>query len=660
MNEPDNARRSIEDVFSLVSSGQFEPAEKRCKAFLEKTPDDVNLLGLLGMVLLRLGKTDEAKPILEQTIRLEPSFAKPHEDLGMLCLHEGNAVRAEQFFDEAIRLDGNQASAYAGLAQALARLGKYDAAREAKERHMQLSPIARALAKADKLRAAGQFAQAEEVCDEISKQHPADSDILRMQAKIASEDGRQIIAEGLLKRIIQISPGNSRPYAELGRFFGQQDRYPEAVDALRKAIELDSSVLGSHQLLADYLSILGRSADALQSYDAALQINPDYALALVGRGHMLKILGRWDDAIAAYEAAIDINPNFGDAWWSLASLKRYRFSPEQIKQMHAGLDSPSGNVDSEIGLHFALARSFENDNDFDSAWQHYENGNSRKRETIKYDPVRTEVTHDAVIDFFDRKLFESRKPPDLDSPSPIFIVGMPRAGSTLLEQILASHSQVEGAAELPYIGLLSRALGGKHSGEKLYPDVLADMTDEQIASIGKAYLYYSEGSRPHKLPRFTDKMPSNFSYVGLIRLALPNAKIIDSRRHPLGACIANYRQLYAKGKNHAYDLNECAEYFLDYDRVMNHWDEVLPGFVLRVQYEDVIGDVETQVRRLLDFCELPWEDECLKFYETERPVNTASMEQVREPIYSDAVSYWKNYEAHLDEIKEILAPVLGD
>jgi len=235
---------------------------------------------------------------------------------------------------------------------------------------------------------------------------------------------------------------------------------------------------------------------------------------------------------------------------------------------------------------------------------------------------------------------------------------LPRAGSTLLEQILASHSQVEGAAELPYMGVLSSALGGPRKDGKVYPDVLAEMTAEQIASFGKTYLYYAENNRPKKLPHFTDKMPSNFQYAGLIRLALPNAKIIDARRHPLDACIANYRQLFAKGKNFAYDLNECAEYYLEYVRLMDHWDEVLPGRVLTVQYEDVIDDVEGQVRRLLDFCELPWEDACLKFYETSRPVSTASMEQVRAPIYSDAVGYWKNYESHLDDLKEILAPVL--
>ena len=659
MVQGSKARRRIEDIFSLINSGQFEHAETRCKSYLERDPDDINVLGLLGVVLLRLGKTTDAKPILKRAIQIEPNFAKPHEDLGMLYLHEGNLERSVQYFEEAIRLDGSQAGAFAGLAQAQGRLGEYAAASEAQKRHLDLSPIAQALARANELLAAGETAEAEDICDEISKQHPANTDILRVQARIATEDGRHTIAEGLLKRIIQLSPSNYRSYIELGLFLSKRDRYPEAQDAYQSAVTADPSVITSHQRLADCLSIIGQSANALDAYDAALQLDPDYSPALVGRGHMLRILGRWDEAVSAYESAIAILPGIGDAWWGLASLKRYRFSTDQVGQMRTLVDSNDTDVDSKISFHFALARAFENDDDLDNSWQHYEFGNSLKRARVKYDPVRTEVAHDEIIEFFDRDFFEHRSPPDSDGPAPIFIVGMPRAGSTLLEQILASHSQVEGAAELPYIGMLSAALGGPHVSRKAYPDALADMTADQIASLGKTYLYYSERNRPQKLPRFTDKMPSNFTFVGFIQLILPNAKIVDARRQPLDACIANFRQLYAEGKNHTYDLNECAEYFLEYVRLMAHWDDVLPDRVLRVQYEDVINDVEGQARRLLDYCELPWEDACLKFYETSRPVNTASMEQVRAPIYKDAVGFWKNYEKHLDGVKEILAPVLG-
>lgn len=658
MIQADKAQRAFEDIFSLINTGQFEHAEKRCKSHLEGSPDDINVLGLLGAVLLRIGKITDAKPILEKTIRLEPKFAKPHEDLGMLCLHEGNPERAVQYFEKAIRLDGSQAGAYAGLAKALARLGEYEAANEAEKRHLELSPIAQALAKASKLLAAGQTTKAEEVCNNISKQHPANTNILRMQASIASKDGQRIIAEGLLKRIIKLSPNNYRPYVDLGRFLGERDRYPEGVDVLKQAVALEPSVVTSQQMLADFLSILGQSSEALEIYDAVLRLAPDHSPALVGRGHMLRILGHWDEAIIAYEAAIAARPDIGHAWWSLASLRNYRFSTEQIDEMRAQVNATSEDDNSMISFHFALARACEDDNDFDGACQHYVLGNSLKREAIQYDPVQIETLHDKIIDFFNPEFFELNNNQASEGPAPIFIVGMPRSGSTLLEQILASHSQVEGAAELPYLAMLAETLGSHRSGGKRYPGVLADMTAQQLTALGKSYIYHSKRHRPEDLPRFTDKMPANFPHIGLIHLALPNAKIIDARRHPLDTCIGNYRQLFAKGKNHAYDLYECAEYYQEYLRLMAHWDEVLPGRVLKVQYEDVVADIEGQTRRMLEYCELPWEDACLNYYETSRPVNTASSDQVREPIYSDAVGYWKNFDSELAEVKEILAYLL--
>jgi len=660
MDRKDESRSAVNDIFRLINSGQVEHAKSMCRAYLENHPDDINVLGLLGAILLKLGHPADAKPILEKTIRLEPNFAKPHEDLGMLFLHEGETEKALGYFQNAIRLDGSQAGAYSGLAKALARIGDNEGAEEAQQKYLKLSPVAQALEQANKLLAAGQSDRAEKICNDLSKQHPNNIKVLRLLARIASNDGRHLIAEGLLKRIVKLAASDYRCYLDLGLYLGEQGRYPEAVEVLEKAVTLEPGVISNQQRLGDFLAIIGRSANALSVYETALKLDSDYPPALVGRGHMLRILGRKDEAVKSYESGIAIRPSFGDAWWSLASLRNYRFSQDQFDEMRTQVESTGDDVNSNISFHFALARAHEADEDFEGAWQHYELGNSAKRSAVQYDPVQIETSHDSIIEFFDRDFIERRGPPVSEGPAPIFILGMPRSGSTLLEQILASHSDVEGAAELPYIGLLSEALGGPRSNGKQYPAVLADMTPDQFVSFGKSYIYYARSNLPKKTQRFTDKMPANFAHVGLIHLALPNAKIIDARRHPLDVCVGNYRQLFAQGKNHAYDLNECAEYFLDYIRVMDHWDQVLPGRVLKVQYEDVVADLEGQARRMLEYCELPWEDACLNFHETRRPVNTASSEQVREPIYGDAIDYWRNYEPHLADLKEILAQALEE
>ena len=660
MAKPNSERQEINDIFRLFSSGQIEQAEERCRSYLLDSPDDINILGLLGAVLLKLGRGADAKPILERTIRLEPAFAKPYEDLGMLYLHEGDPSQATRYFEDAIRLDGKQASAYGGLAQALRLLGKDEQAAAARQRYLKLSPVVQALIETNKLLSAGDTARAEQICAETLKQYPDNIDVLRMLAIIASEDKRYVIAEGLLKKIVKLSVNNYRPYSDLGRFLGERGRIPEAIEMLERAVAFDSTVVSVHLALANFLAILGTPADALKTYDAAMQLDPDYPPALLGRGNMLRILGRRDEAIVAYERVVDLHPEVGSAWWSLASLGNYRFSTEKVDEMRSHLDSDELDVDSKFSFRFALARVCETGKDFDGAWENYELGNSLKRAQVGYDPVGIEVSHDKIIQLFDREFLElNSSRPTEDGPAPIFIVGMPRSGSTLLEQILASHSQVEGTGELPYVPMLSEALGGARSDGKKYPQVLDDMTKDQLVSIGKSYIYHTKTNRPENRPRFTDKMPANFAHVGFIHLTLPNAKIIDARRHPLDTCIGNYRQLFAQGKNHAYDLNECAEYFLEYIRLMDHWDNVLPGRVLKVQYEDVVDDVEKQTRRMLEYCELPWEDACLNYHASDRAVNTASAEQVREPIYRDAVGYWKNYESQLADIQEILSPVLS-
>jgi len=638
MTQANETQLTIDGIFHLVKSGQFGPAEEYCRSFLEQSPDDINVLGLLGAILLKLERPQDARPFLEKAIRLEPEFAKPYEDLGFLHLRAGELDQAIHYFEEAIRLDAEQPGAWSGLADALIRNGDDERAQTARRRFLELSPSGRTIAEASRAWHGGDAAHAEELCEEVLKTDPANTDALRLLASIATEDERYVIAEGLLKRLVKLASNHHLAHSELGRFLGDRGRIPEAIEEMQLAVKLGPNIADSQRILGDLLSIVGNTEDALAAYEGALQIEPANAAALAGRGHALRILGRSAEAIAAYEQCTSLRPEIGDAWWSLATMRGYAFSDEQMSTMRQQLESEGGDANTRIHMAFALARAAESQDRYDEAWTHYQHGSRLKRAQVKYDPVTTEMTHNAIIQTCDHELLEPSGSADFSEPGPIFVLGMPRSGSTLVEQILASHSMVEGCGELPYIVMLTSALGGTQRDTKRYPEVLDDMTADQVLAIGESYLYHTRSHREQTLPYFTDKMPA----------------------HPLDTCVANFRQLYAQGKNMTYDVYELAEYYLEYDRIMAHWDAVLPGRVLRVRYEDVVADLEGQTRRLLDYCGLPWEDACLNFHRNERPVNTASSEQVRQPIYADSVGYWKNYESQLDEIIEILAPVFPD
>ncbi|MEL7187366.1 MAG: sulfotransferase [Pseudomonadota bacterium] len=654
------SRQTVDEVLDLLTSGPVGHAESRCRNLLKDDPDNVNLVALLGAISLKRDHLEEARALLEQAIRMAPEFAKPYEDLGTLSLREAKTEEAIACFERALAIDDSLAIAWAGLANALEQSGRSDEADAARRRFQEHSPIARGLREAEKHAANGNFTAAEKVCNDLLRQNPNNVDVLRMQARIATDEGRGIIAEGLLKRIVKIRPNDFRGFVELGTFLGQFGRYPEAVEQLRIAFRMKPDAVAVRQRLGDYLAILGKSTEALECYDAVLELDRNHTSALVGRGHMLRILGRHDESARAYDAAVAINPGDGDAWWGLSSLRSYQLDSTQQTELDRQLQLDTTDTNNKVFMHFALARAHEDRGDYSSAWEHYVEGNTLKRTQVEYDPVETESLHDSLISTFDAALCERAAVNGSDGPAPIFIVGMPRSGSTLLEQILASHSQVEGTSELPYITILSETVGGKRTGGTPYPEALTDMTPQQFAALGKSYLYYSKDARSESKPFFTDKMPVNFQHIGLIHLALPEARIIDARRNVLDVCVGNYRQLFARGKNFSYDLFECAEYYLQYVRLMAHWNERLPGRVLTVNYEDVVADVEAQARRILDFCELPWEDGCLEFYETKRAVNTASSEQVRSPIYTGAVDFWKHYEEELGELKDILADVLPD
>ena len=655
-----DSRQRLEEIFVHVDAGRIDDAEALCRKTLDQTPDDINVLGMLGAILLRTGRSDEAEEALRRTIALEPGFAKPHEDLGVLYLDRGDAATALQSLETAVSLNAAEASAHRAMAVALHQLGRHDEAEAAQRRFLALAPGQDPLGEAEMLRRNGEPAEAERVCQAILEREPEHVGALRLLAIIANDDQRYVVAEGLFRRIVSLTPGNATALGDLAQFLREQSRFPEAIDALEQAVAIVDSNPRTWLALGDLLAIVGRTDDALDAYEKCLGITPDEPAALAGRGHMLRIAGRKDDAIAAYRQAIDAQPDEGGGWWNLASLHGYSFNDGNVAEMQELLAAGEMTPDSEVPLRFAHARALEQRGDYAGAWAQYTRANALKRAQVRYDPVDAEVTHRKIIDTFSADRMEEKRAATPEEQTPVFIVGMPRSGSTLIEQIIASHSMVSGLGELPYLVMLTHALARDTADQIRYPAVVKEIDEARLTGLGRSYLHHATTHHGMDTAFFTDKMPTNFSHVGLIRMILPHAKIIDARRHPLATCVANFRNLYAHGKNQTYDLIELAEYYLLYDELMRHWDETLPGVVLRVQYEDVVADLEGEVRRMLEFCGLPFEENCLSYHKSARPVNTASSEQVRQPVYDSALEFWKHYERYLDDVKEILEPILPE
>ena len=653
----ESVRKTLGEIVNLVRADRVDAAEGLCRRALAENSDDVSLLGMLGAILLKKGAWDEAERTLLATIEREPEFAKPHEDLGVLYLARNQLGRAIERFQRALALDPALPSAQRGLAAARYRSGRQPEAAE-RDPAAGSAPATRRLVEAGELRRRGEFKAAEQVCQDILKRGPENIAALRELAKISTDQERYVVAEGYLRRILKIAPGHLGALLDLGRFLGQRGRYPEAIRVMDEAARLGAENPDVQLVRGDMLAVVGRSREALTCYETCLGLRPGDPQALLGAGHMLRIEGRRDDAEASYRRCTETRPDLGDAWWNLASLRGYSPTDAEISAMEAELERGPVSPDSEVAFRFALARAYERRNDYAGAWSHYELGNAGRRALVKYDPVDTEVQLQKIRDTFTADLFGHVSASTPAGRTPVFIVGLPRSGSTLIEQILASHSRVEGRGELPYVIMLTNAVNAKRTDGVRYPELVPDLSAEELTGLGRSYLHHASTHGAGAGEFFTDKMPANFPHVGFIRLILPHARIIDARRNPMATCVANYRQLFAQGKNQSYDLTELGEYYLQYVETMNHWDAVLPGAVLRVQYEDVVADLDGQVRRMLDFCGLPFEDACVEFHKSDRPVNTASAEQVREPIYRSGLDFWRNYEPWLGELREVLAPVL--
>ncbi|MDH4107936.1 MAG: sulfotransferase [Gammaproteobacteria bacterium] len=632
-------------------------AAAQARAILTVIPDEPHAGVLLAAAERRSGRVDRAIDLASAVVASHPGMASAREELGLALLAAGRWIEAEAALTRAVGIDDRLATAWVALAdlrgnfrgEAGDRLGNaalYPG--QATAGALELARAADALLTDD-------LATAERLCREILKREPRDVAAIRLLADAGVRLGRLDEAEELLSYCLELAPDFHLARHSYAHLLLRKLRFREALAQIDRVLDAEPN-RPSHLLLrAAILSQVGETAAAIDIYDAMLRQFPGEARLHLGRGNALKTVGRNADAVAAYRTAIDSQPAFGEAYWSLSNLKTFKFDDADVSRMRELLAADDVSRENYFQLSFALGKALEDRGEFDESFRHYANGNAARRRSVQWDADEHHADIERVRSFFQPGFFESQRDAGNPSPAPIFIVGLPRAGSTLLEQILASHSRVEGTMELPDIMAIGRRLGGGKKDDRAtrYPGVLATFAAADFEALGTEYLERTAVHRA-EAPYFIDKMPNNFIHVGLIHLLLPNAKIIDARRHPMGCCFSVFKQLFAHGQNFSYSLEDIGRYYRDYLALMAHWDAVLPGRVLRVEYESMVENTEAEVRRLLAYCGLDFEPACLEFHRTERAVRTASSEQVRQPIYASAVEQWRNFEAHLAPLAKAL------
>jgi len=657
-NDHDTPKASFERATTFLRAGDAVLAERICRQALNTFPRDANLLCLLGASLVKQDKAREAEHTLSRATRLMSDFSRAHEGLAEALIMQGKLGEALASLERAAELEPGSASIRMKKAKVLTALGRDDDATQEFEASFKLTPHREELVRGLGLQRMGNLQEAEKIYRDVLLRDPENVDALRLLAGIAMRAKQWGDAEAMLERALEFAPDFFQGWMDLGLARQEQDKTDAALEAFARVARLEPNRPNGFAASGTTSAMAGRHERAIEYFEIAIEKDPHHAGALSGLGHVLKTVGRQEDAIARYRECVRHNPSHGESWWSLANLKTFRFEPEEVDTMLEQLEDPALSDEVRTNFEFALGKAFEDAEEYDRAFEHYAKGNENRRQRENYDPVQTADVHDQFINTFTREFIESRGETGDPSPAPIFIVGLPRSGSTLIEQILASHPDVEGTHELPDLGRVARSIGIQREDKKSYPGVVPELGDDELAALGADYLGRTRKHRPEGTPYFTDKLPNNFVHVGFMHLVLPNAKIIDARRHPLDSCLGSFKQLFARGQPFTYDQFEVAEFYLQYRRLMDHWNEVLPGKVLAVQYEDVVDDLETQVRRILEYCGLPWNDACLRFYESDRAVKTASSEQVRKPIYSSSRHLWRNYEQHLAPMIEVLEPLL--
>jgi tetratricopeptide (TPR) repeat protein len=656
---PSKALKADIDYASAILATEPATAEREAKAFLRARPNDPRGLLIVASARRRQGDPAAAMAILKPLATAFPRAAHTRYELGMTLAAQGQPEKAIETLRQAVALKPDLAEGWRALGELLFAKGDNlaaDAAFAAHDRAMIRDPTLAAAA--DPLYG-GRLDEAERKLRDLVVARPNDAAVYRLLGETLNRMGRYEAAETVLDHALRLDPSHDGARFSHAHALFHQQKAPQAIIALRPLITKYLAEAPYLNLLAACLNLVGDFEEAIRINESLLETYPKQPKIWLNYGHALRTVGRRDEAIAAYKRCIALAPELGDAYWSIANLKVASFTPEEFAAMSDQLGRVDLGAEDRLHLHYALGKALEDRGETGPAFENYCAGAELRRAAAPYDADETTALTARSIALFTPSFF-AKASGGCQAPDPIFIVGLPRSGSTLIEQILASHSAVEGTMELSDIGLIAKALKSAQSdgSPAQYPDTLTGLSRDQLSQLGEKFLADTRVHRPQGRPFFTDKMPNNFQHIGLIQLILPKAKIIDARRHPLGACFSAFKQHFAQGQNFSYDLVDLGRYYRDYVQLMAHYDAVLPGKIHRVIYEDMVEDTEAAVRGLLDYCGLAFEDACLRFYENDRAVRTVSSEQVRKPIFRSGLDQWKQFEPWLGPLKTALGPTL--
>jgi tetratricopeptide (TPR) repeat protein len=649
---------------TLLEKGDFAQALAVAQALHQAQPHHRDALYMIAVSQRYLKRVPDALATLDELQKWHPKFSRLYQERGHCFVAQRDAPKAIEAFEHALRLNAALPASWNRLEALYRLMGKPADAERAAAQTRRIAAIAPEVVAAEGLFSEGDLADAEEIIrNYLQTKNPLDPDAMWLLAKIGMKLNILDDAEVLLETVLKIKPDDRVIRHDYAIVLALRHKHQRALEEIDKLLASDPGNQAFRTTHAAILMGLGRHDEALPIYQQVLAETPRDPDLHLSIAHALKTLNRTPQAMDSYRAAAAIRPSYGEAYWSFANLKKYPFTDEEVATMRAEEARPQIELADHYHLCFALGKALEDRGQYEEAFRYYERGNALKKSETRYKPASIEYNTRIVKETFTAEFFAARRGWGCQTEGPIFIVGLPRSGSTLIEQILASHSQVEGTMELSNIPRLVQSLQGRDnydSYKKFWDQYIATIGargPEEFRRDGAEYLAETRIYRTEGKPFFTDKNPNNFRNIGLLQLILPNAKVIDARRGALACCFSNFKQLFATGQEFTYSLEDLGSYYRWYVELMEHWDRVLPGKVLHVQHEQLVDDLEASVRRILDFCGRDFEPACLEYYKTERRIHTVSSEQVRRPVSREGLGQWRHFERWLGPLREALGPL---